>query len=406
MRAFDTDALARRLPLLLGLAGVAAAAACRFDEVAVPEGSAGPVVHAVLNPFRAPEFTLLLERTLGGRVATTGTGFDPLDPVVAGGGEPITGARVVIHDETLPTSADSAVGIELASRRTDGRGRGVYVFENFGCTPFYCPTNGVNIRRGGSYRLVITTPLGEQIEGQTQVPIAYASPDTLFARPFDASRDTYLFRWPAAETLQRYAVQIQTPYGPFQTFSAVESLAVSGTLRNFQLSRFPRVFVPGFRQTLQALAVDRNYFDFYRSENNAFTGLGLVSSVAGGTGVFGAIHPIRTQFLDVTGPFDDPVDGVWTLLDAETSVPPRLTTYSDGAFASGRLEDVFDPQQQTRRGVIGTRSGNTLRLAVLFDMSLRDTAWTLTAEVRGDTMVTASPEKGAQRWLRVRQEAP
>ena len=46
---------------------------------------------------------------------------------------------------------------------------------------------------------------------------------------------------------------------------------------------------------------------------------------------------------------------------AATGFPPRLTTYTDGAFASGRLEDVFDPDQLTLRGIIGSRTGSTMR---------------------------------------------
>ena len=386
-----------RIPALLALGAITAFAACEFDRQPTGTGSARPVVHAVLNPFVAQPFPVLLERTLGGRIAVREGNFDTDDPVVSGGGEPISDARVVISAED---GSDQGIGIEAKDLRTDGKGRGVYIFENVGCSPFSCPTNGINVRRGYGYRLSIQTPQGEIITGTLTVPLAFPRPDTGFRRIFDATKDTYVFRWPAAESLNRYAVQIQTPFGPFQTFSSVESLAVNGTLRNFQRDRFPRVFVPGFRQALQAFAVDRNYFDYFRSENNAFTGQGLVSSVTGATGVFGAIHPIRHQDMDVIATFDEPSDGRWTLIGDDTGFPPRLTTYADGAFASGRLEDVFDPEQLTLRGIIGSRTGNTMQFAVLRSMSLRDTAWTMTAEVRGDTLVTTSEAHGEQRWRR------
>jgi hypothetical protein len=389
----------RRLPLLLALgAAVAGVAGCdlEFEKVTVPAGSSLPVVHAVLNPFVSGEFTVLLERTLGGRVSATTGRFDRNDPIVTSGGEPITQARVVIRRQ-----GDEGVGTELVSTRTDGKGRGVYTFLNAGCSPFVCPTNGIGLTRGVEYTLEVQTPTGEVLTGTTTIPLAIPASDTGLRRIFDAENDTYLFRWRPSEGLGRYAVQIQTPYGPFQTFSDVESLAVNGSLRNFQQDRFPRVFVPGFLQPLQALAVDRNYFDYYRSENNPFTGQGLVSRIVGGTGLFGAVQGIRYQDIDVVAPRDEPVDGVWVLLGDATGFPARLTTWADGAFASGKFEDVLAADAISRRGMLGTRSGNTLRLAVLNNQVATDTAWTYVAEVRGDTLFTSSPQRGDQRWRRV-----
>lgn len=391
--------LSGRLPMLLALgAAVAGVTGCdlEFDKVTVPSGSARPVVHAVLNPFASQEFSVLLERTLGGRVQATTGRFDRDDPIVTGGGEPITMARVVLRRQ-----GDEGVGTELVSRRTDGKGRGVYLFLNTGCGPFSCPTNGIALSRGVEYSLEIQTPDGEVLTGTTTIPVAVPAPDTGLRRIFDWKTDTYVFRWRPSDGLGRYAVQIQTPYGPFQTFSDVESLAVNGSLRNFQQERFPRVFVPGFLQPLQALAVDQNYFDYYRSENNHFTGQGLVSRIQGGTGLFGSVQPIRYQDIDVVAARDEPVDGVWTLLGGDAGFPPRLTTWADGAFASGKFEDARAADFISRRGMLGTRTGNTLRLAVLNNQVASDTAWTYVAEVRGDTLFTSSPQRGEQRWRRV-----
>lgn len=390
--------LRRRLPALLALGAAATVVACEFDRQTVGPRTARPVVHAVLNPFVWSEFTVLLERSLTGRVTVREGKLDTADVVVSGSGDPLSGARVVLYSDEL---RDSGVAIEEATRRTDGRGRGVYVFENFGCGTFYCPPHGIILRRGVTYRLEITTPLGERMSGTTQIPVAYPRPDTASRRTFHPKRDTYVFSWRPAETLERYAVQIQTPFGPFQTFSSAESLAINGSFRNFQQRGLPRVFVPGFRQPLMALAVDRGYFDYYRTENNAFTGQGLVGNMTGGAGLFGAIHELRYQDLDVVGDFDEPLDGRWRLEGDNSGFPPVLTTYTDGSFVSGRLENVFDPELTTLRGVLGARIPEGLRLAVLAKMSARDTAWTMTAEARGDTLFTSSPEKGDQRWRRI-----
>ena len=391
----------RRPAILLALGAVVSSlAACEFDEVTVPTGSSRPVVHAVLNPHGTYDFYVFVERTLGGRVDVREGDFDRDDPIVSGGGDPISGARVVISN---PDNGDTGTGIEVVDERDDGKGRGVYHFINEGCSAFSCPVNGVILRRGMQYDLRIETSVDGVITGHTQIPLGYPRPDTGFRSSFNADGGTYSFTWrPNESGLRRYAVQIQTPYGPFQTFSSVESLAVNSTLRNFQQDRFPRVFVPGFRQALQALAVDENYFNYYRSRNDPFTGLGLVSSLTGATGVFGAVQAIRFQELDVVADLDEPVEGRWVLVGDPSGFPPRLTTYVDGEMASGRIEDPFDPDLRTLRAMLGTRQGSTLRLAVFNSFALaRDTAWTFVGEVRGDTLHTTSTLKGEQKWRRL-----
>lgn len=388
----------RRLLNVALLLGAASLAACEFDETVVPRGSARPVVHVVLNPTDNRDIQVLLERTLGGRVPTGDGRYDPDEPVLSAGGEPITGARVAIHRIGGPI-VDSGVAFEGAASG-GGRGKGLYRLVNAGCN-LVCPANGIALSRGGVYELRIRTAEGEELTARTTIPEGIVRPDTNGVRvTFDATRDTYTFRWPAAEGFARYAVQLSTPFGPFQTFSSVESLAVNGSLRNFQQDRLPRVFVPGFTQVLSAWAVDRAYFDYFRSGNDPFTGSGLVSNVVGGSGVFGSIFPIRTQFLNVVAPFDEPEDGRWLEAGATTGFPVELYVYADGGFVSGRYDDVFDADLRTRRGVLGARRNGAITLHVLEAMSARDTSWSMTLEYRGDTLVTRSAVKGEQRWVR------
>ena len=389
----------RRLATILALMAVAIITACEFDRAVIPVGRSRPVVHAVLNPFVRPNFYLLLERTLSGRVETTQGAFDRDDQVVSSGGDPLSGARVVIYNATR---TDSGVAYEASERSGNGKGRGMYVFENVGCGLFYCPLHGIMLLRGGTYSLDILTPTGERLSSTTTIPVAGARPDTGLSRTFNWKTDTYVFSWQPAEGFGRYVVQIQTPYGPFQAFSDVESLAVNGTLRNFQHERFPRVFVPGFKQPFLASAVDLPYYNYYRSENNIFTGQGLVSNITGGVGLFGSYHQIRYQDIDVVAPFDEPADGEWRRLgDTSANFPARLTLWADGTFVSGKLVDFFDEELQTRRGVIGIRRSSGIEVQVLFGQSLRDTAWSMMLDYRGDTLVTTSPEKGEQRWVRI-----
>lgn len=391
---------AARIATLLAAGAIAA---CEFDEQTVAPGRPRPVVHAVLNPFGGREYMLFLERTLSGRIATRDSAFDPDDPIVSGEGEPITGALVIIYNEI----GDSAIGEEIASVRTDGKGAGVYRFLNVGRGAFGQPPppNGINITRGQQYRLVITLPDGNTVLGTTTVPFPSIQPDTVATRVFDRERDRYEMDWPAAELTKRYAVQIQTPHGPFELFSAEPSISLTGDLRNFFADRFPFVFVPGFRQALQVLAVDVNYFDYYRTANDPFTGSGLLTHLDGASGVFGSAVPIRGTRVEVVAPIDEPGEGTWQPLDDATQFPPRLTIfYSSGGVASGRLDEI--DVLPYRWGVLGSRAGTRdaprLTLAVLTAQLATDTAYVLTAELRGDTLLTRQGGSAPERkWKRV-----
>lgn len=382
----------------LAAAALATLAGCEFGEQTVAPGTPRPVVHAVLNPFGQFEYAVLLERTLTGRIDTPEGAFDPNDPIVTGGGEPITGATVVIRR----VGGDSAIGTELVSTRSDGKGRGVYVFVNRGQPQFgeRIP-NALVIRRGERYTLRVTTPASELVTGATTVPFASLAPDTIPTRAFDVTRDTFAFTWPAAEgATSRYALEIQSPYGPFTLFTDETTIDVTGDLRHVFAENLPRVFVPGFIQTLQVHAVDTNYFDWYRSRNNPFTGSGLINHLQGGTGLFGALVPIRSTQFDVTAPIDDPTDGRWEALDVSGAYPTQLTLYATGALVSGRIEDV--DEQPRQRGILGTRAASgELTLRVLAQWSAADTAYTLTARVRNDTLVTSGGATGDRRWRRL-----
>src|SRR5687768_12224632 len=128
-RSRATSRARRVLPLAVITAAVASA--CQFDTITVPDGRERPVVHAVLNPWTADQ-TILLERTLTGRV-TIDDDLPPnrVDPIVSGGGVPISGARVVIYN----AGNDSVVAVEDVTVRDDGRGAGVYRFRNSAIGP-------------------------------------------------------------------------------------------------------------------------------------------------------------------------------------------------------------------------------------------------------------------------------
>ena len=90
---------------------------------------------------------------------------------------------------------------------------------------------------------------------------------------------------------KQYALRIETPFGPFFLFTDTTALDVAGSLRNFLTEDLGRAFVPGFDQELVLGAVDANFFDYYRSGSDPFTGTGLINHLEGGIGLFGAYVP-------------------------------------------------------------------------------------------------------------------
>jgi hypothetical protein len=147
------------------------------------------------------------------------------------------------------------------------------------------------------------------------------------------------------------------------------------------------VFLPGFRQTVSVAAVDTNYFDYYRSGSNPFTGTGIINRLAGGIGVFGAYVPLQTRSLQVTGEVDLPLEGryvaplrvgrdqlrLWVVSEANgvTRVSGNYRIASEdqfglaGTIENGRVTFTTFLNQDSRlrfRELIGTIVGDTLAL--------------------------------------------
>jgi hypothetical protein len=348
------------LPGALALAALAALAACDLGEETVAPGRDRPVVHAVLDPFTGLTYEMLLERTLTGRVTVSnGAALDSLDAIASAEGVPISGARVELRD----TAGLVAVGVEDAAARADGKGRGVYRFQNR-IPPIVVPGAGneMLLVRGRRYTLHVTTPEEVLVTGTTTIPFTRIVPDTMPVRVFDRERDSYPFTWPRAEAVHRYAVQIQSPFGPFEIFTPDSSMDLDGGLRNPLADQLPPVFVPGFLQTVQVLAVDTNYFDYYRSANDPFTGTGIINHLDGGRGVFGSVVAIRTSRLDVVAPIDEPGEGEWVSVADGTPSPTRIIVYFTGRLVSLRWDDPDD--RPTRQGMYGSRDGSRLRFPI------------------------------------------
>jgi hypothetical protein len=376
--------LAAALPLLAGCE-------LEFGERAVSAGQPRAVVHAVLNPRATGDFTfvVLVERTLTGEVQTRSV-RDPEDPVRSGGGVPISGALVEITDVA---SGRTARGVEDLLTSDEGKGAGVYRFINISCQ-LGCPQNAMPIVRGARYRLRITVEGStDVVEAETTVPMPQLVPDTAPTTRFDRERDTIRLTWPAAERAHRYVLQVQTPYGPFQLFSDTNAITLTGGLRNFLVDRLPLVFTPGFLQSVQIAAVDTNFYDYFRSSSDPFTGAQLINRVRGGLGLFGGYAPIRNSAFEVTAPQEESIEGNFV------GGTDRFEIY---ALGPGLVSGRYNRTASFRYPVLGTRDGDRMRLAVLRNPRVGDTLFVVDAQVVADTLIIRRSGEVFQRLFRLR----
>lgn len=369
---------------------VVALAACESDPTRVPQGIETPVVQAVLNPATGGQL-ILLEQTLTGRVNVTGANDpDPEEPILMGGGVPIEDAYVVVYDE----QGDSAIAQE---RRTDpgslyhqgggGKGSGVYSFFNYTPIPKCCgqPPPGpyfLRVVRGGRYRLVVRPVTGGQLTAATTVPDANAS-TLLRYRTFNRDRDTLSLTLPPARFTKRYSIHVQTPYGPFELFTASLEYRVRGDLRNTAAKRRPLAFVPGFEQELALGAVDTNYFDFFRTSNDSVTGRGLVEHVTGGSGVFGSYAPLDRLTLTVVADVDEPIEGRY--LDGSNGKSLRLYV-NERSGSLTELSGSYGVLGGSTSGVLGLLQGGEISLVFLAGQTLADTLFTVRGTWAGSSI--------------------
>jgi hypothetical protein len=354
---------------------------CTFDQQVIAVASSQIVVHAVLDPNASVQ-EVLLERTLTGTVSVPdNVRYDPLDPINSGDGVPVTGASVTIQGPDR-----SFVGLERKyPGRAVGYGAGRYeVVAGVGSTP---------IRPGGRYTLTVRATDGTVVTGSTVVPESpvYSAPQT--TTPFDRDRDSVKLDWTPVKGARTYGLRVESPFGAFQLFSDTTKLALPGSLRNFFASDLQRVFIPGFQQAVTLYAVDTNYFDYYRSRNDPFTGSGIINRLDGGIGLFGAVVTLDIRMLDVTQqPKDPTLEGMYELAQAPAA-PQRIVDvfrlYVETAGPPTSLSGWYarDRTRTARDGIAGARDGPRIELQFLLDQDSRRRFATFVGTQQGDSLV-------------------
>ena len=376
MRGASRALLALLAPIVAG---------CEFDKTSIPATDARVALHAVLSAS-AESQVVLLERTRNGTVQMFAPPFDVTDAVMSDEGIAESFAHVAL---TLPDGS-ALVAIEARQVRDDGKGAGIY--------RIYLP--GVHLPRNQSFRLTVLTQRGEVLAAETRVP-AGAPAERATEREFDRAADTIALAWPAAPGARSYLVRVETPYGPRTFFTDSTRVRLPGMLRNADTDELHRVFIPGFQQAVTVSAVDTNFYDWYRTNNDIFTGAGLINRVTGGIGLFGALVRLRFEQLHVTGPQTEPAAGRWDFAGTpeERATAPFLAfeLYVESKSARTDQADALSGRYHRRPsfanpgcllcGVLGSVRGGRVELQILRDWYASDTSETFTGELRGDTLV-------------------
>jgi hypothetical protein len=342
-------------------------ASCAFDKITVSRTVPDLVVHAVLNTA-APNQVVLVERTLTGTITVADTNFSALDPIASAGGDPVSGAIVEIID-----SAGTAItGIEDAVARSDHRGAGVY----------RVPLAGSALRRGARYQLRVRAD-SQTATAFTRIPAPVVTSTGALTGAFNRDHDTLNITWARAPVARSYAVRIESPFSPFFLFTDTTHLRVTGDLRDLFSSDFERVLIPGFRQDVLVAAVDSNFYDYYRTGNDPFTGSGVISRVENGLGLFGSLVPLTTGTLTVTADQTEPIEGRFRLQASSAADPSPPATqfvlYVESKAARADQPDALSGRYNTPApspradGVIGERRGNEITLALLNNQNVGDT---------------------------------
>ena len=360
-------------------------AACEIEKVSIPRPESRLAMHAVLSAS-AESQVVLLERTRNGSVYIFSPSFDLEDPIGSDVG--IAEGRATV---TLTTpNGQTLVAREDDDGRLNSAGRGVYRF----------PIGGASLVRGGTYRLSVRTAKGELLGAETVVPggtaVQFADSTT-----FDRERDTMRLEWPAAPGARSYFVRIETPYGPRAFFTDSTRVRLPGDLRNPEVDGLPRVFIPGFPQAVTVSAVDSNYYDWYRTHDDALAGTGLVSRVEGGLGVFGALVRLHFDAVQVVAPQVTRPAGRYRFVGTDTELHTTpflgLDLYIEARAARGDQSDALSGSYDVRPrfgyqgclvcGLFGSVKNGRVELSFLQDWSARDTTELLTGEIHGDTIV-------------------
>lgn len=381
---------------LVALLAVAFVAGCKFNEITIPQTEPAVVVHAVLNPSTLTQ-VVLIERTLTGAQPVQDSVFNPADPIRSDGGIPVSGASVVIIDATgreFPGTEDTVNG--------DTRGTGVYRINL-----------SAPLRAGARYSLRIRTTQNEVVTADTRIPLPVTTSTGALTRNFNRDHDTLNIQWNAVEAARTYAVRVESPFGPYFLFTDSTGLRLVGDARNIFANNLEHLFIPGFRQDVTVAAVDSNFYDYYRTNNDPFTGAGIISRIRGGLGIFGALFPLTSGTLSVLADQTEPIEGRFRASPA-TSDPQRIATmnlYVESHSTRSDLPDFLSGRYTNAgngaitNGIVGEMSGSNVTLVFVTNQLAHDTLDVFNGDLSTDgrTLTGRFRSLGSNQYTYVKQ---
>jgi hypothetical protein len=346
------------------------------------------VLHGVLNPADTMQ-VVLIERTLSGAVGTPITlPFDAEEPITSDWGvaESDVVAEMIAPDGTVYPGTEVVECFQVPPILCRAKGAGIYKFF----------LRGNTLVPGGKYTFHAMTTQGEVIEAETVIPLTPLVATTTTST-FNRSTDTLTMAWATSPRAPAYQVRVESPDGAWSSFTDSTRVALTGALRNPDLARLPRVFLPGFRQLVSVTAIDANMYDYYRTTNNSFVGYGAVSRVKGAFGVFGSAVTVARSNVTVVANQTLPIEGTWDAIDNGLGYiyfTNHLTVYVESPGSEGEADAItgnyYNINPATASPMTGTFEDGQIRL----NMGSGIGAESLVATLRGDTLI-GTYSKGA-----------
>jgi hypothetical protein len=257
---------------LFGFVLAAASAACVETTPVSPDANT-LIVHAVLDPGVQHQI-VVVQRTTGA-----------------------VGTQLQVGGAVVTIATPDGRTLTAVERRDTTAVTGDVPFPRV--TTIYDVDVGVaGLIAGGTYRLRVVAPDGRTVTGRTTIPNVVASPLALPTQTInDRLRDTVSMQWSRAAGARSYQVFIRSTAGSYGLFVPDTSVALPGNMQ--VLDNGEDVFERRLTHQLAVIAVDENYFDYYRRQSDPFTGTGLVMHLDGGIGVFGSVVTVATRTVVV-----------------------------------------------------------------------------------------------------------
>jgi hypothetical protein len=152
------------------------------------------------------------------------------------------------------------------------------------------------LQLSGTYVLHVRTSLGEEVSGTTIIP--NATPSLFFVTlnsDFRRLRDTLRLNWPRVPGAGSYEVIVKPAHlDEYRVFTDT-AVVLPG---NMLTLAGDMVFPPGVSASVLIIAVDANYYDYYRAQSDPFAGA-APSHLQGAVGVFGSVVPIHGYLVHV-----------------------------------------------------------------------------------------------------------